>query len=109
MSCIDDLYQTCAWYRRFLVSQATPFNLPEIEGPQRLKGVACETRRFYKSGTCLVKVVMALCSKRSRNLLKKQDCMVADCDGCCRVVLCEDDVGKLNEDGCYRLEIMMMK
>ena len=35
--------------------------------------------------------------------------MVADCDGCCRVVLCEDDVGKLNDDGCYRLEIMMMK
>ena len=32
-----------------------------------------------------------------------QDCVVGDCDGCCRVVLWEGDVGKLKEDGCYRL------
>ena len=40
---------------------------------------------------------------REGKLLNKQDCVVGDCDGCCRVVLWEGDVGKLKEDGCYRL------
>ena len=40
--------------------------------------------------------------------LKKQDCVVGDCDGVGRVVLWEDDVGNMKGD-CYELEGVMVK
>ena len=35
--------------------------------------------------------------------LNKQDCIVGDSSGCGRLVLWEEDVGKLDEDKCYKL------
>ena len=47
--------------------------------------------------------------KRDGQMFKKQDCVVADSEGCCRVVLWEHDVGRLKEDECYRLEKMFVR
>ena len=41
--------------------------------------------------------------------LTKQDCVVGDSTGRCRVVLWENDVGKLNEGCCYKLTNMLVR
>ena len=40
---------------------------------------------------------------RDGKSLRKQDCVVGDCDGCGRVVLWEEDVGKMEEGRSYKL------
>ena len=41
---------------------------------------------------------------RDGKILKKQDCVVGDCDGCGRVVLWEEDVGNMEEGRSYKLK-----
>ena len=46
---------------------------------------------------------------RDGKVLRKQDCVVGDSKGCGRVVLWEEDVGKLKEGQCYRLSSVMVR
>jgi ssDNA-binding replication factor A large subunit len=46
---------------------------------------------------------------RDGKVLKKQDCVVGDADGCGRLVLWEGDVGKVTEGGSYKLVRVTVK
>jgi hypothetical protein len=46
---------------------------------------------------------------RDGKVLKKQDCVVGDVDGCGRLVLWESDVGKVTEGGSYKLVRVTVK
>ena len=47
--------------------------------------------------------------KRDGKSLQKQDCVVGDSDGCCRVVVWEGDVGKMKEEKTYKLVKVAVK
>lgn len=51
---------------------------------------------------------MEVKSKQGR-VLSKQDCVLGDCSGSCRIVLWEGDVGKLIEGQCYRLSRVVVR
>ena len=40
---------------------------------------------------------------------KKQDLVVADATGHCRVTIWEEEIGKVEEDVCYRMQGMMVR
>lgn len=42
-------------------------------------------------------------TNKDGKVLKKQDCVIGDASGCGRVVVWEDDVGKMEEDKSYKL------
>ncbi len=49
-----------------------------------------------------VDAAMEVNSKESK-VLMKQDCILSDSNGSCRVVLWQGDIGKLKEGQCYRM------
>ena len=59
--------------------------------------------------TVRVKVVTVGSSEAVKGELHKQECVVADVSGCCRVVLWNDDIGKLLEEKSYKLSYVSVK
>ena len=69
---------------------------------------------FYDLGTLVVGEEVTLTVKvksvdppqdvknREGTMLKKQDCIIGDVNGCGRMVVWEDDVGKMIEGGSYK-------
>ena len=52
----------------------------------------------------LVREVEEIVTRRESKHLKKQDCVIADSQATCHVVLWENDIGKLSLNSSYRLE-----
>ena len=48
-------------------------------------------------------------SKNTSKHLMKQDCSLKDCKGSVRIVLWENDIGKLTEDTSYKLENVLLR
>lgn len=57
-----------------------------------------------------VGAVVSVTSKRQDgHVLKKQDCVLADCNASVRIVFWEGDVNRLVEGQCYKLSFMIVK
>ena len=59
--------------------------------------------------TLRVKVVAVGSSVAVKSELKKQECVVGDVSGCCRVMLWNDDIGKLLKEKSYKLAHVIVK
>ena len=72
--------------------------LEEVQGLVPFQRVSCE-----------VKVVNVDAVMEVSGGKKKQDVLVRDCTGTARVTVWESEIGKLEEDGSYRLTGMMVR
>ena len=59
--------------------------------------------------TGLVKIITVGSAVVVKSELQKQECVVGDVSGCCRIVLWNDDIGKLLKEKSYKLSYVIVK
>ena len=59
--------------------------------------------------TVLVKIITVGSAVVVKSELQKQECVVGDVSGCCRIVLWNDDIGKLLKEKSYELSYVIVK
>ena len=57
--------------------------------------------------TVLVKIITVGSAVVVKSELQKQECVVGDVSGCCRIVLWNDDIGKLLKEKSYKLYVIV--